>query len=128
MYDMYEKISDINTRNAWKEEATLVVGQAKENEETSKTSKEKNPKREKKKEKVLNTSIDKVYEVYTLWPWDSSFFLYFSWDPSVTWAAISLVVEFGFFAIENLKKTWKFVCLGFKCAFFWKENGHFCKN
>ncbi len=31
-----------------------------------KTSKEENPKREKKKEKDLNTSIDKVYEVYTL--------------------------------------------------------------
>jgi hypothetical protein len=42
-----------------------------------KTSKEENPKREKKKEKVLNTSIDKVYEVYTLRFWDSSFVVLF---------------------------------------------------
>jgi hypothetical protein len=59
----------------------LVVGQAKENK---KPPKRKTPKGKRKKKKVLNTSIDKVYEVYIHYGFGTQVLLYFSWDPSVT--------------------------------------------
>jgi hypothetical protein len=37
------------------------------------------------------------------------------------------VVQFGYFAIENLKKTWKIVCLEFKCAFSERKMVTFAK-
>jgi hypothetical protein len=39
-----------------------------------------------------------------------------------------LVVEFGYFAIENLKKNWKFVCLGFKHVFSERKMVTLAKN
>jgi len=37
------------------------------------------------------------------------------------------VVEFGYFAVENLKKTWKIVCSEFKCAFSERKMVTFAK-